>query len=108
MKMLKKITKLIVLVLSLFLFNNVYAVDDIEANSYINGNYKVVIEDDANLLSEDEKTKLMDDMLPLTEYGHAIFKSIDKNEYNSTYEYGKKYYYNNFKNEICLYYFWRG
>lgn len=97
--MLKKITKLLVLVLTLFLFNNVYAVDDIEANSYINGNYKVIIEDDANLLSEDEKTKLMDDMLPLTEYGHAIFKSIDKNEYNSTYEYGKNYYYNNFKNE---------
>ena len=42
--MLKKITKLIVLVLALFLFNNVYAVDDIEANSYINGNYKVVID----------------------------------------------------------------
>ena len=62
-------------------------------------NYKIVIEDDANLLSEEEKNKLMDDMMPLTEYGHAIFKSINKNDYSSTYEYGKNYYYDNFKNE---------
>ena len=64
-----------------------------------NSNYQIVIEDDANLLSEEEKTKLVEDMIPLTEYGHAIFKSIDKNEYSSTYEYGKNYYYDRFKNE---------
>ena len=61
--------------------------------------YKLVIEDDANLLSEEEKIKLMDDMTPLTEYGHIIFKSINTNPYGNTYKYGKNYYYSNFQNE---------
>ena len=76
--------------------------DENVSNTVINesfSKYKLVIEDDANLLSEEEKIKLMDDMTPLTEYGHIIFKSINTNPYGNTYKYGKNYYYNNFQNE---------
>ena len=76
--------------------------DENVSNTVINesfSKYKLVIEDDANLLSEEEKIKLMDDMTPLTEYGHIIFKSINTHPYGNTYKYGKNYYYNNFQNE---------
>ena len=35
--------------------------------------YQVMIIDELNLLSESEKTKLVEDMSPLTKYGHAVF-----------------------------------
>lgn len=61
--------------------------------------YKIVIEDDANLLTDEEKQKLIKKMTPLTEYGHAIFKTIDHNTAYSTADYAKSYYYNHFSNE---------
>ena len=50
---------------------------------YVNeiNNYKVIYEDDAKLLSEDEKEKLKEVMIPLTEYGNILFKTINDNSY---------------------------
>lgn len=43
--------------------------------------YRVLIEDDADLLSPEEEELLGEVMQPITEYGNAAFKSVD---YNST------------------------
>ena len=58
-------------------------------------NYKLLIEDDANLLSEEEISKLKDVMEPLTKYGHIAFKSIDSNLYDTS-SYARSYYHEKF------------
>ncbi len=63
----------------------------------ING-YYLVIEDDANLLTESQISLLINDMKPLTEYGHVIFKTINYND-TTTEKYANNYYYSNFGNE---------
>ena len=58
----------------------------------------VILEDDADLLTAEEEAKLIDIMSPLTEYGHIIFKTIDKND-TSTSNFAHNYYYEHFGNE---------
>lgn len=53
--------------------------------------YQVIIEDDANLLSEQEEETLAGIMKDITDYGNVAFKSIGYNEY-STEQYIKNYY----------------
>lgn len=53
--------------------------------------YEVVIEDDAGLLSESEKSALLNDMKPVTAYGNVAFKTIDSN-HTSTSGYTRSYY----------------
>ena len=43
--------------------------------------YKVIFEDDASLLSNDEAEQLIEVMKPITAYGSVAFKSIDTNKY---------------------------
>lgn len=57
--------------------------------------YKVVIEDDAELLDEDELANLMEEMIPLTEYGHIAFKTISDN-YTYTSSFASNYYHEKF------------
>ena len=40
----------------------------------------VVLEDDADILTDEEESKLADIMAPLTEYGHIIFKTMERKE----------------------------
>ena len=54
--------------------------------------YEIVIEDDANLLTEDEENSLKDKMIPLTNFGNAIFKSIESNS-SSADKYARDFYY---------------
>jgi uncharacterized protein len=61
--------------------------------------FDLVIEDDANLLSAEETEMLRDKMEPLTQYGNIIFKSINNNNFSSTNEYARNYYYNKYRNE---------
>lgn len=77
-----------------------YRVDAMEDVSYTNpdSGYRLVIEDDANLLSDSEIEELKDDMMSLTEYGNIAFKSIDVN-YTGTASYALNYYHNNFGTE---------
>ncbi len=63
-----------------------------------NGEYKVIIEDDAYLLNAKEKNELYNIMKKLTEYGNILFKTISIN-YDTTERYAKNYYYNMCGNE---------
>lgn len=45
--------------------------------------YRVVIEDDAGLLTDDEKSRLAETMKDITPYGDVAFKSIDYNSYST-------------------------
>ena len=90
----RKIVLSLLIIISLFIGCNVYA--DI---SYVNEetNYKVVIEDDANLLTDSEEKLLLEDMKKLSTFGNVIFKSIDNN-YTSAVSYAENYYYQNYGN----------
>ena len=68
-----------------------------EDYAYINPatNYKVVIEDDANLLSDTQIEDLKRKMIELTEYGNIMFKSINYNN-TSTSTYASDYYHGRF------------
>ncbi len=74
---------------------------DVEKYEYYNEKtkYLSIIEDDANLLNEEEKVKLLDSMTRLTEYGHIIFKSIDNNDFGNAASYASNYYHNKFQSE---------
>lgn len=58
-------------------------------------NYQVIIEDDAELLTEADMDNLMTDMMPLTDFGNIAFKSIDNNA-TSTASYARDYYHGKF------------
>ena len=60
--------------------------------------YKVIIEDDAELLREDELARLYSEMIPLTQYGNIIFKTINSND-SSAQLYARRYYYAEFGNK---------
>ena len=57
--------------------------------------YKVLIEDDADLLTDEEEEKLSKSMKRLTEFGNIAFKSIDSND-TSTANFASSYYHSNF------------
>ena len=91
----KKVFKiLLVLLLIPLIIDKVYA---LTAKNDKSG-YEMVIEDDANLLTEQEIHFLEDQIYELTEYGNIVFKSTINN-YSSTSEYAKNYYYNLFSND---------
>jgi len=92
MKMHKKILSLILVLVVLFTNPMCYAVDETNTTSTNNKKYQLIIEDDADLLTESEETALKAEMNKLTEYGNIIFKSINTNPNYSTDAYAKKYY----------------
>lgn len=91
----KKVFKLL-----LILFITIIGIPKVNALSideYKNSttNYSVIIEDDAQLLSSEEISKLKEEMIPLTEYGNIAFKTISEN-YSSTSYYASSYYHEKF------------
>ena len=70
-----------------------------EKDYYINSKYELIIEDDANLLSSNEKQMLEEKMGPLLEYGNIDFKSIDNNPYSFAERYASNYYHSKFQTE---------
>ena len=58
---------------------------------------KIVIEDDADLLTKEEEEKLLDKMITLTEYGHVVFKTI-KSSPSGSEAYARNYFYEAFGN----------
>lgn len=46
--------------------------------------YQVAVEDDADLLTDEEKALLAFDMRALTAYGNAVFKSVSYNNYSAS------------------------
>ena len=77
--------------------NNTIPEDKISVHEEMNG-YKIIIEDEANLLSNEEIEKLKDKMSSLTKYGHAAFVTTDNNLV-STEMFAKDYYGRNFNEE---------
>ena len=69
-------------------------------NTYFNEttNYKLLIKDDANLLTKDEEEKIKDQMVGLTEYGNIILITLSKNS-TSTESYASSYYHQNYGTE---------
>lgn len=59
----------------------------------------IIIEDDANLLTAEEKQMLKEQMAPLTEYGNVIFKTTNTENNYSSLKYIQNYYYSKFENE---------
>lgn len=57
--------------------------------------YKLIIDDGANLLSEEEKIKLEDYMTPLLEYGHVAFVSVNT-DYSAVSSKAAQFYSKNF------------
>lgn len=70
----------------------------VEGLSYVNeqNGYTAIIEDDAALLSETERTTLLEEMKGITEYGNVAFKTIAVNNVGSTDSYASQYYYGKF------------
>lgn len=64
---------------------------------YINDEtgYRVVLEDDAQLLSDEEETELITQMQEITAYGNVAFKTIDDNDWSAEY-YARQYYQSQF------------
>ena len=61
--------------------------------------YQLIIEDEAELLTEAERHQLEDQMMPLTEYGNIAFITIGENPSGSTEVYAENYYYDHFRND---------
>ena len=57
--------------------------------------YIVILEDDADLLTQAEESALLTEMKNITEFGNVAFKSIDSN-YSSTAGYARTYYHDHF------------
>lgn len=91
--------KLLVLLFALFCIN-VTNVDALTLETYTNEEtkFQVILEDDAELLSNLELENLKNEMIPLTKYGNVIFKTIEYNT-TTTEKYARNYYYTNFKYE---------
>ena len=61
--------------------------------------YCVVINDQEDLLTEDEESRLLEQMKDLTRYGNAVFVSCSQTEYSDTADYAKNWYFEYFGNE---------
>ena len=74
-------------------------VEEEKNDYYSNSKYELIIEDDANLLSSNEKQMLEEKMRPLLEYGNIAFKSIDYNPDSYAAKYASNYYHSKFQTE---------
>lgn len=108
----KTIRIMLIIFTFLFMLKPAYAEDAISEESFtiyeenevekpieisdIDPNYKLIIEDDANLLSDDEKIMLEEKMKSLLEYGNIAFVTIDKNTVGSAASFASNYYHNKF------------
>lgn len=92
----KRILSLILVLVVLFTNSMCYAVEETNTTSTNNKKYQLIIEDDADLLTESEETALKEEIDKLTEYGNIIFKSINTNPNYTTEAYAKSYYNNRF------------
>lgn len=95
-KISKNILTMFLIFLSVFIIFSIK--ESVYAKEYVNEktNYVAYIKDDANLLTEEEKNKLLEKMKKLTEYGGVLFITTENNNLyvdefakNKTYEYFK-------------------
>lgn len=94
--MLRKIAKVLFAVLILF-FILLPQVKGADINDY-----SVIIEDDADLLTDEEEQNLKSRMTVLTEFGNVLFKTTNYNSGYASLKYIQNYYYNTFGNKKGL------
>ena len=95
--------KKLLLIFVVFVFTCSFALAEENGNTVIidknyDSGYSVVINDEAKLLSEDEKNQLKLDMFPLTEYGNVVFLSTNYSG-KSQHQIAHDYYYGLFRTE---------
>lgn len=74
----------------------VYAASPVWTNQ--DTGYSVIIDDEADLLSEEEESLLALTMRQVTAYGHAAFKSVSSNSYSTSY-FAQEYYHELFDSQ---------
>ena len=89
-KFIRKTAALSLIIISILLITPVSVMAGFKKENPDTG-YVAVIEDDADLLSDDEEDMLLNEMYPITKFGSVAFKSIDYNS-TSTESYIKEYY----------------
>lgn len=95
--MLKKIRiTLFVFLLIVTLSINIVNAESLQTNT--NNNYRLIIEDDANLLTEEQETELRNYLSVLTEYGNVIFKTTNVSTGYKPLNYIQNYYYSTLQN----------
>ena len=105
----KKLILFLLVLVSIFSFKTVFADEalndtdptdafTIEDDTTSEPQYRVVVEDDAHLLSDEEIEKLKDKMSSLTKYGHIAFKTINQNSMSAS-AYAESYYHQTFGTE---------
>ena len=75
--------------------NKIFATNS-ETNTSINN--QILIEDEANLLSEKQEEDLRTNMIKLTEFGNVIFKTSNSITNKDPLKYIQNYYYSKFQN----------
>ena len=89
----KKIVVFLILIVSLLITINTNC-------KAANENYQIIIEDDANLLSEFEEEALKEKMADLKEYGNILLKTTNiSTGYYSSLKYIQNYYYSKLQNK---------
>ena len=58
--------------------------------------YRIVIEDDADLLTDAEEAKLYQEMSAIAEYANVAFHTVDGHDYSGTKAYAESYYVSTF------------
>lgn len=113
----KKLFILLVLLLSVFtIYTNVYAEEEFDYDTEVYDSYtldqynnseenvisekldsgfQLIIDDQADLLSDEEEAKLKQEMVKLTEFGNIAFVSIDSNSSSTSY-FASSYYHSHF------------
>ena len=81
----------------LLIWKNGFLVDAAAVYENPDTKYQVWIEDQANLLSEKEKTDLAEEMQEITNYGNAALITIDQNPSSSSEQFIRAYYREHFQ-----------
>ena len=111
-----KLFILLVLLLSVFSIYNVYAEEEFDYDTEVYDSYtldqsnnseenvisekldsgfQLIIDDQADLLTDEEEAKLKQEMVKLTEFGNIAFVSIDSNSSSTSY-FASSYYHSHF------------
>lgn len=94
----KRIFKgLFIILLFTFSFNHLNADEDTNVKDN-NSKFKIILEDDADLLDNEEEELLYEKMKNLLVYGNIAFKTSNSNSYGSTDIYAENYYHSKFSN----------
>ena len=99
--MLKKMRILVTGLLFAVLLLSATGVSADFASGYVNPDtgYKLLIDDYADLLTDDQEKLLVQDMLPITEFGNVAFVSTDENSFSTSLKYAGDYCYRHFGNQ---------